>query len=74
MCRRGRQVFMNPLRDPTNKQLVTHTDLKGIFSEIEVILGYNAKLLSELEERMKVWSFDICLGDIFSKMVQTKQP
>lgn len=61
---------MNPLRDPSNKQIITHTDFKGIFSEIEVILGYNAKLLGELEERMKHWSFDICLGDIFAKIVR----
>lgn len=62
------EVFVNPLRDPTNKQIITHTDLKGIFSEIEVILGYNAKLFAELAERMQHWHFDICLGDIFAKM------
>ncbi len=65
------QVFLNPLRDPSNKQIVTQQDLKGIFSEIEVILGYNAKLLAEIEARMKNWSFDHCLGDIFGKIVRT---
>jgi len=63
------QLFLEPLRDPANKQIITTEDLRSIFSEIEVILGYNGKLLGEIEQRMEAWSFDSCLGDIFSKMV-----
>lgn len=65
--RRVVELFIVPLRDKGNEQVITAEERKALFSEIEVILGLNSSLLSELEERMAQWSFDQCLGDIFKQ-------
>lgn len=43
--------------------------MRSIFSEIEVILGYNTLLLKQLTERMESWKEETTIGDIFVKMV-----
>jgi len=41
---------------------------RSLFSELEVILGYNSMLLRTLSERIEKWSHFQCLGDVFLKM------
>lgn len=43
--------------------------MRAIFSELEVILGYNKLLLDKLEKRMKQWNYYTKLGDVFNTMV-----
>jgi hypothetical protein len=51
------------------KEVITKEQVRAIFSEIEVILGYNKMLLGNLEARMQKWNFYTNLGDIFKRMV-----
>lgn len=46
--------------------------MRSIFSEIEVISGYNKLLLKLLKERMEKWTEETTLGDIFGKIVNLK--
>ena len=62
------QVFLGPLR-MKQPPIVSRQDLKAVFSEIEVICGYNSMLLKQLEDRMKNWSETQLIGDIFIKMI-----
>lgn len=67
-------MFIDPLRDPKNNQVITAEERKGIFSELEVILGFNKGFLEQLEARMKEWAhqtyFEQCIGDIFKAIVR----
>lgn len=44
---------------------------QGVFSDIEVILGYHSLLEKELEKRISAWSQSVKLGDIFLKIVRS---
>jgi len=48
--------------------MITKEQSRAIFSEIEVILGYNKMLLGNLESRMQKWNLYTKLGDIFKRM------
>ncbi len=61
------KVYLIPLRRPM--ALITPANIKSIFSEIEVILNYNALLLKEVEKKLATWSHEQCLGEIFLKLV-----
>lgn len=43
--------------------------IKGVFSDIEVILNYNTKLLEDLEPIVTNWSATSRLGSTFISMV-----
>lgn len=43
--------------------------LDSIFSNIEMILGFNKTLCEEFEKRFSSWSSTSLLGDIFLKLV-----
>ncbi|KAL6075687.1 RhoGEF domain containing protein [Balamuthia mandrillaris] len=62
------EFFIKPLK-LAGPVLLSNANRKALFSEWEVILGYQSELLHDLEERMAEWSFDQCLGDIFKRMV-----
>ncbi len=66
------QSFLQPLRKNASASgaLITQEDLKAVFSDIEVILGYNSIILNDLEGRLKTWDQHTKLGDIFLKMVK----
>jgi hypothetical protein len=51
-----------------NPPVISKSEIKNIFSEIEVILNYNVMLLNELEKRMDNWSQEQIIGDIFLKI------
>lgn len=54
----------------TSKQLITRDQIRLIFSEVEVILAYNKRLLEDLEPRVKEWGPNQRLGDIFLQIVR----
>jgi len=62
--------FFKPLSNSTTtrKPMVNQTELKTIFSNIEVIYNYNSVLLEGLENRLKSWSSSQRIGDIFIRM------
>ena len=60
-------VYLNPMRKQPS--LITPANIKSIFSELQVILNYNALLLKEIEAEVQNWSHASCLGTIFLKMV-----
>eukprot|EP01102_Stenamoeba_stenopodia_P005953 TRINITY_DN1665_c0_g6_i1.p1 TRINITY_DN1665_c0_g6~~TRINITY_DN1665_c0_g6_i1.p1 ORF type:complete len:1297 (+),score=336.71 TRINITY_DN1665_c0_g6_i1:314-4204(+) len=62
--------FFKPLSNSatTRKPMINQTELKTIFSNIEVIYNYNSVLLEGLENRLKNWSATQRIGDIFIKM------
>jgi hypothetical protein len=68
------QVFLEPLkraaRDPATA-ILSETEISGIFSNIELILGVNNTLYQSIEERLQQWSQNPCLGDIFERLVRS---
>ena len=54
--------------------MITKEQSRAIFSELEVIMGYNKMLLGGLEARMQKWNFFTNLGDIFKRMVTFLYP
>eukprot|EP00026_Physarum_polycephalum_P000728 Phypoly_transcript_00729.p1 GENE.Phypoly_transcript_00729~~Phypoly_transcript_00729.p1 ORF type:complete len:1185 (+),score=285.31 Phypoly_transcript_00729:47-3601(+) len=60
------ELFLEPL-----KKMLTPQQIRQIFSNIEVIRGYNKTLLTRLDARMQVWySKGQCLGDIFVEVTE----
>jgi len=53
----------------THKDMIGADDVKVIFGQVTVLLGYNTIMLSKLEKRMSEWSFSSGVGDIFLFMV-----
>eukprot|EP01087_Luapelamoeba_hula_P017953 TRINITY_DN5717_c0_g1_i1.p1 TRINITY_DN5717_c0_g1~~TRINITY_DN5717_c0_g1_i1.p1 ORF type:complete len:479 (-),score=94.29 TRINITY_DN5717_c0_g1_i1:118-1554(-) len=60
------EVYLNPLRKPMST--ITPANVKSIFSELEVILNYNALLLKEVETKIQAWCSSQCLGPIFIRL------
>ncbi len=52
-------------------RVITNQDKTHLFADLELLIGVNKALLQQLENRIKIWNFDTCLGDIFLKMVWT---
>jgi hypothetical protein len=57
------------LTDDPNHGIVDVNDISAIFSNLETLYQLNKELLRSLEERMRCWSEQSQLGDIFVKMV-----
>eukprot|EP01102_Stenamoeba_stenopodia_P006184 TRINITY_DN16_c0_g2_i3.p1 TRINITY_DN16_c0_g2~~TRINITY_DN16_c0_g2_i3.p1 ORF type:complete len:1198 (-),score=204.75 TRINITY_DN16_c0_g2_i3:685-4278(-) len=64
------RVFITPLRSRIvdQKPIITAKELRYIFSDLEVILNVNSRLLSALTPRVHKWSEKQTIGDIFLKM------
>jgi len=61
--------FLVPLREAAKKnQLITQDQVKTIFSVVEVIYNFQREILMKLTERMKSWSYEQKLGDLFLEM------
>jgi len=63
-------VFLHPLSEAStkdHKQILKPEEVKLIFSVIETIKNLNLTLSIQLEERMKNWGPDSCVGDIINK-------
>ena len=71
-------LFLEPLRGSEKTAVITPEERKAIFSEIEVILGFNKGFLEQIEARMEEWTslpyFDQCIGDIFKAVVCESPP
>eukprot|EP01097_Dermamoeba_algensis_P011620 TRINITY_DN905_c0_g1_i2.p1 TRINITY_DN905_c0_g1~~TRINITY_DN905_c0_g1_i2.p1 ORF type:complete len:484 (-),score=110.96 TRINITY_DN905_c0_g1_i2:623-2074(-) len=65
------KVFLDPLRkaEAEGKPVISKEQIKLLFGEIESILGFNSQLLTMLEPRVKAWSKQSCLGDVFLVIV-----
>jgi hypothetical protein len=50
-------------------KIISKEEVKGVFGEVEVILGLNSFLLKELSDRLSNWSYSTKIGDIFLRMV-----
>ncbi|KAL6060975.1 actin binding [Balamuthia mandrillaris] len=60
------EVYLNPLRKAST--IISPAHLKTVFSELEVILNYNALLLTQLEKKVESWNHEQCIGDTFLQM------
>jgi len=49
----------------TEKPLITLSDIRNIFSSIDIIYGYNLMLLEELNRKMGMWTSKQKLADVF---------
>jgi len=65
------KLFKQPLHENaiSKKHFITEEEVKGLFSDIEIILGYNSQLLEDLVPRIQHWNASQCLGDIFLKII-----
>ncbi len=65
-------VYLAPLREATAKKkpIIDEQQIRAIFSDIEIIHGFNKRLLSELEPIVGNFSPQQCLGNIFLKIVR----
>eukprot|EP01088_Endostelium_zonatum_P019435 TRINITY_DN6708_c0_g1_i1.p1 TRINITY_DN6708_c0_g1~~TRINITY_DN6708_c0_g1_i1.p1 ORF type:complete len:703 (-),score=192.48 TRINITY_DN6708_c0_g1_i1:79-2187(-) len=67
------EVWLRPLQpDPKQldakspeSKLLTHDQIRGIFSDIEIIHRLNSELLDKIKSRVEAWSKMSRLGDIF---------
>jgi hypothetical protein len=48
---------------------LTSEHLDVIFSNVEMILGFNKLLLSELQKKQDIWDEVTLIGDVFLKLV-----
>ncbi|EGC30399.1 hypothetical protein DICPUDRAFT_99548 [Dictyostelium purpureum] len=62
-------VILKDLREAIDKgsPIITIEEIQSIFSEVQIILSYNKRLLSDIEGRTKEWKQDTMIGDIFIK-------
>lgn len=65
-------VFLNPLREAIAKKkpIIEESQIKALFSDIEIIHQFNKNLLADLEPIVENWSPKQCLGKIFLKIVR----
>jgi hypothetical protein len=62
------EVYKKPMQELVPKVL-TNDQMRTIFSEIEVIYGFNERFLSQLRPRIQNWSPSQTLGDLFNEIV-----
>jgi len=62
--------FLRPLKEAAagGKPIVSHDEIKTIFSNIQIILGYNDALLEDLRKKFAAWHPFQLIGDVFLKM------
>jgi hypothetical protein len=65
------QKYRNPLLSlaQTKRPLISAEDIKILFSNVEIIYAYNSMLFDGLSNRMKAWSSQQKIGDIFLSLV-----
>eukprot|EP01103_Thecamoeba_quadrilineata_P017291 TRINITY_DN6063_c0_g1_i1.p1 TRINITY_DN6063_c0_g1~~TRINITY_DN6063_c0_g1_i1.p1 ORF type:complete len:925 (+),score=193.04 TRINITY_DN6063_c0_g1_i1:24-2798(+) len=66
------KLYIEPLRNhsETEQPFITSTQIKTIFSCLEVIYAYNKNLLESISQRFHSWSPNQYLGDIFLEINQ----
>jgi hypothetical protein len=58
------ECFILPLSRPDAK-ILSADEMATLFSNLQVITQLNVKLLTDVEKRLKEWTSNPCLGDIF---------
>lgn len=70
-CLRCKKI-MRPLKDKMEKRDKDGMmNFKSLFSDIQIIRGYQTNLMEELEPRIKNWTANQRLGDVFVQIVST---
>jgi hypothetical protein len=64
------EVYMTPMAQgvPGQVEKCDPLDVQTVFGDVEQILTINRELLTSLEERMKTFSVDTVIGDLFVKL------
>lgn len=64
------EVFLTPLRSLTQgtsgSEIIDAEDVDNIFSNIQIIYGFNKEFLTALEGRLETWTDAQCIGDVVS--------
>lgn len=62
--------MIKPLKEAvaSGKPIISNDEIKTIFSNIQIILGYNDALLEDLREKIGSWHPAQMVGDVFLKM------
>jgi len=63
------KVFLKPLQDDY-VCAIEKEELRNLFSDIELIYQFNKMLLVQLESRLREWSTDQTLGDVFLQVME----
>jgi hypothetical protein len=66
ICIPHTQVFIVPLQEHNDHVPV----LQPLLTDLQVIVGYNSILLTDLTSRLEHWTPDSKMGDIFLKIVR----
>jgi hypothetical protein len=71
--RAERKVYLNPLRKAIEdgKPVISERKMALIFLNINDVLQVNKVLLASMEERLKQWSTQQLIADIFSNLVES---
>lgn len=59
--------FLLPM---TNEKVADPSQIRTIFSNVQIIFMLNSTLLSDMEERIKIWDSEQIIGDIFIQIVR----
>lgn len=67
---RALQHIVRPLKEAvaSGKPIISNEEIKTIFSNIQIILGYNDALLQDLRKKMELWHPSQTIGEVFLKM------
>eukprot|EP01117_Protostelium_nocturnum_P003411 TRINITY_DN1442_c0_g1_i1.p1 TRINITY_DN1442_c0_g1~~TRINITY_DN1442_c0_g1_i1.p1 ORF type:complete len:806 (+),score=343.01 TRINITY_DN1442_c0_g1_i1:243-2660(+) len=64
-------LFIKPLKEAAHKKkpILEESQIKSIFSDLEMIYSFNSTLLAELTPIVEKWNAGQCLGNIFLKIM-----
>jgi len=67
------QHYVLPLREAisTQRPVVSETDVRSIFSIVDMIYNINKNFLENIKNRLKNWSYESVIGDVFTSWVRT---
>ncbi len=60
-------MYLKPLR---SSNIISQSDIKTIFSDIEIIYNANVKFLKDLDKKIAAWSPFQSIGDVFLEIVK----
>ncbi len=65
-------MYLKPLRTrlAEGSPIISAEDMRVIFSDVEIILSANMKLLNDLDKKMAQWHPTQTIGDVFLEMVR----
>ena len=65
------EVVVDPLKKMvgTEKSILSDDEIRTIFSDLKIIIGYKSLILPRLNERISQWTNQSVVGDILLEMV-----